>query len=231
MNQRFCAPAPKRFLRMLDRHAAIIGRDRLLLARRHAELNARADFRRQRKRQGLIDAVRNFQHDRADDGRRRRIARRDKRIIQLAAGIGDARRPVQGPLVDGRRAARRQLNQAAYIANLAQGQARRRDRLIVEQPALRRECAQQLAIPVDAGQHGVPNRRRARQPGGIDHGVAVIIAHPDADRDIARIADGPVVLDVVGGAGLDRGEYIVRAQWDCSNPFRRRAPGCPRACR
>ena len=90
----------QRLLRMLDWHAAIVGRDGLLLAWRHAELNASADFGRQRIGQSLVDAVRDFAHCRADDGNRRGILRRYFRIVQIASRIGYAGASVQRPFVD-----------------------------------------------------------------------------------------------------------------------------------
>ncbi len=50
----------------------------------------------------------------------------------------------------------------------------------------------------------VPDGGRAGQAGHFLHGLVVAVADPHADDDIGGVADRPVVVEVGGGAGLDR---------------------------
>src|SRR5437588_6254599 len=61
------------------------------------------------------------------------------------------------------------------------------------------------AVAAHCGQHhGVKNRTGAGDAAGVAQRGAVEVADPDADGDGARVADGPVVVVGLRGAGLDR---------------------------
>ena len=50
--------------------------------------------------------------------------------------------------------------------------------------------------------NGVPNGRRARETGDVDHGLVVSVAHPHPHRELGGEAHRPVVLEAVGRAGF-----------------------------
>lgn len=54
------------------------------------------------------------------------------------------------------------------------------------------------------GHDFIPDRGSAGDTGGdLTHGRVVIVAYPDGGEQVGGVADGPVVAQVLGGAGLD----------------------------
>ncbi len=52
----------------------------------------------------------------------------------------------------------------------------------------------------------MPDGRGPGQPGGVFHWRVIGIAHPNTDGDIRRVAERPVVDEIVGRAGLGGGQ-------------------------
>ena len=63
---------------------------------------------------------------------------------------------------------------------------------------------QELRVVVKSFHHVVPDDRRAYRPRDLEHLRVVAVAHPHADRQVGRVAHGPAIAVVVGGAGLGR---------------------------
>ena len=50
----------------------------------------------------------------------------------------------------------------------------------------------------------IPNRRGAGDTGSnIRHGSIVVVADPDSYQSVSGVADGPVITQVLSGAGFD----------------------------